>query len=163
MLDLTDVLLTEGKVIQREAVLGLEALTYRFGTFPVAEKSSVSLTIEHTSGRKLLLDGETRLQVLIPCARCLEPVATGLDVRLHLEIEADDRDYMDGYNLNIDQLVHDEALLIWPERILCREDCRGLCPVCGQNLNEKSCGCERTDVDPRMAKILDIFSNFKEV
>ncbi len=163
MLDLTDVLLTEGKVIQREAVLGLEALTYRFGTFPVAEKAPVSLTIEHASGRKLLLDGETRLQVLIPCARCLEPVAAGLDVRLHLEIEADDRDYMDGYNLNIDQLVHDEALLIWPERILCREDCRGLCPVCGQNLNEKSCGCERTDYDPRMAKILDIFSNFKEV
>ena len=75
----------------------------------------------------------------------------------------EEKDYIDGYNLDVDQLVHDEALLVWPERILCKEDCKGLCTTCGQNLNDGSCDCERTDLDPRMAKILDIFSNFKEV
>ena len=45
----------------------------------------------------------------------------------------------------------------------CKEDCKGLCPVCGTNLNEKECGCDRTVADPRMAAIQDIFKNFKEV
>ena len=40
---------------------------------------------------------------------------------------------------------------------------KGLCPVCGTNLNEKECGCDRTVADPRMAAIQDIFKNFKEV
>ena len=68
-----------------------------------------------------------------------------------------------GYNLNVDELVCGEALLVWPMKVLCREDCKGLCPVCGQNLNLKTCDCDRTDLDPRMAKIRDIFKNFKEV
>ncbi len=162
-MDLTEVLLTEGKTIQREAVLELETLDYRFGRFRITEKSPVSLTVENAGEGKLILKGSTQLEVSVPCARCLEPVAVRLDIQLDLEMDAEDKDYIDGYNLNVDQLVHDEALLIWPERVLCREDCRGLCSVCGQNLNKGSCGCEPADLDPRMAKVLDIFSKFKEV
>mgnify|MGYP004732608711 CR=1 FL=1 len=62
-------------------------------------------------------------------------------------------------SVDTDQLVHDEALLVWPERVLCKEDCKGLCPVCGKNQNLGFCGCDTTQRDPRMAKILDIFSN----
>ena len=122
MIDLTEVILSEGKVIHREAELGLDVLSYRFGDFEIVEKSPVSVTVENIGERNI-----------------------------------------DGYNLDVDQLVHDEALLYWPERTLCREACKGLCPTCGQNLNDGSCNCTRTDLDPRMAKILDIFSNFKEV
>ncbi len=163
MLNLTEVLLNEGKEIQQEVDLGLETLSYRFGEYTVAGKAPLSITVVNTGNRKLLLKGNTRLEVLIPCARCLEPVAVGLEIQFDTETELENRDYIDGYNLNVDQLVHDEALLVWPERVLCREDCRGLCSVCGQNLNEGSCKCEPTDLDPRMAKVLDIFSKFKEV
>ena len=75
----------------------------------------------------------------------------------------DESVFLHGYNLNVDELVCGEALLVWPMKVLCREDCKGLCPVCGQNLNLKTCDCDRTDLDPRMAKIRDIFKNFKEV
>ena len=75
-----------------------------------------------------------------------------------------EKDYfIEGYNLDVDKLAYGEALLNWPSRVLCSEDCKGLCPVCGQNLNRSECGCDRTQLDPRMAKVLDIFSNFKEV
>ncbi len=163
MLDLTEVLLDEGKEIQREIDLELNTLSYRFGKFKIAEKTPLSITVTNAGDRKLILTGNIQLEVMIPCARCLEPVAVRLVVQFDTETELDNRDYIDGYNLNVDQLVHDEALLVWPERTLCREDCRGLCSVCGQNLNEGSCSCESTDLDPRMAKVLDIFSKFKEV
>ncbi|MDY3248983.1 MAG: DUF177 domain-containing protein [Candidatus Choladocola sp.] len=163
MLDLTEVILNEGKVIHRDADLNLESLAYRFGTFKITEKSPLSLTVENAGDRKLVLNGSTVLAVQIPCARCLKPVDCRLEIQFDLETDLNEKDYIDGYNLDVDQLVHDEALLVWPERVLCREDCKGLCSTCGQNLNDGSCDCERTDLDPRMAKILDIFSNFKEV
>ena len=163
MLDLTEVILSEGKIIHREAGLGLDVLSYRFGDFQITKKPPVSLEIENAGERKLILRGNARIEVLIPCARCLKPVASELTIQFETETDLDKRDYIDGYNLDVDQLVHDEALLGWPERVLCREDCKGLCGTCGQNLNDGSCDCERTDLDPRMAKILDIFSNFKEV
>ena len=163
MLDLTEVILSEGKVIHRETELGLDVLSYRFGDFEIAEKTPVVLTVENAGDRKLFLRGDVQLKVVIPCARCLKPMVSELSVQFDIETDLDEKDYIDGYNLDVDQLVHDEALLVWPERVLCREDCKGLCSTCGQNLNDGSCDCERTDLDPRMAKILDIFSNFKEV
>ena len=163
MVDLTEVLLTEGGTLEGDFPLELDSLSYRFGDFGIAEKTPLSLTVENIGDQKLSLKGLVRLEVWIPCARCLEPVRVRLEIRPELELGPDDRDYIDGYNLNVDQLVHDEALLVWPERTLCREDCRGLCSGCGQNLNEGSCGCSQTDLDPRMAKVLDIFSEFKEV
>ena len=66
--------------------------------------------------------------------------------------------YLQGYNLDVDKLISGEALLNWPARVLCRDDCRGLCPVCGHNLNEGDCGCDRGQLDPRMAKVLDVFA-----
>ena len=65
--------------------------------------------------------------------------------------------------LDLDILIFDEVVPKLPSRVLCKEDCKGLCPVCGTNLNEKECGCDRTVADPRMAAIQDIFKNFKEV
>jgi len=48
-------------------------------------------------------------------------------------------------------------------KILCREDCKGVCPVCGQNRNERDCGCDTFVPDPRMAAINTIFHGNKEV
>ena len=56
-----------------------------------------------------------------------------------------------------------EILMNWPMQVLCKEDCKGLCPSCGANLNLTTCDCDSTDLDPRMAKIRDVFSKFKEV
>ena len=49
------------------------------------------------------------------------------------------------------------------ERFCAGEDCKGICSVCGQNLNEGTCDCEDTGLDPRMSVIRDVFKNFKEV
>ena len=68
------------------------------------------------------------------CARCLEGFGRPYDSRFHL-------DYSVGGKLDLDITddVRQEILLSYPVRFLCREDCRGLCPQCGTNLNERSC------------------------
>lgn len=163
MLDLTEVILNDGRVIHRDVELELTHLKYKFGNFKITRKSPVALTIENKGEQKLLVNGSVDLEILVPCARCLKPTGSSLTIRFEIEQDLNEKEYIDGYNLDVDQLVHDEALLVWPESVLCREGCKGLCSTCGQNLNDGSCDCERTDLDPRMAKILDIFSNFKEV
>ncbi|MCD7818604.1 MAG: DUF177 domain-containing protein, partial [Lachnospiraceae bacterium] len=163
LLDLTDVILNEGKIVRYEFIPEICTLSYRFGDFRITDRQTGILEIENKGEQKLSVSGELMLEIEIPCARCLEPVRYGLMIRPELEIDLRDNDYIDGYYLDVDQLIHDEALLVWPERVLCHSECRGLCVRCGQNLNKGACSCTGTDLDPRMAKVLDIFSNYKEV
>ena len=72
-------------------------------------------------------------------------------------------DYMAGTSLDVDQLIFGEILVSWPMKVLCREDCKGICKRCGANLNLAECQCQKTELDPRMAAIQDIFNKFKEV
>ena len=71
--------------------------------------------------------------------------------------------FMTGTNLDVDQLIFGEILVSWPMKVLCREDCKGICKRCGANLNLTECQCPKTELDPRMAAIQDIFNQFKEV
>ena len=126
------------------------------------------------------------MKVQIPCDRCLDSVivpfeldfceavavseaegpevdSEGSEAEMADEPVLDPDCLIEGYHLDVDKLLFGEALLNWPSRVLCKEDCKGLCPVCGQNLNHGDCGCERKALDPRMAKVLDVFSKFKEV
>ena len=77
--------------------------------------------------------------------------------------QLDENNYIAGYQLDVDALIADEMVLQWPLKVLCKEDCKGICTVCGKNLNEQECECDRTVLDPRMAAFLDIFEQFKEV
>ncbi|MCC8066417.1 MAG: DUF177 domain-containing protein [Clostridiales bacterium] len=163
MLDLTEVILNEGKLVQYEFRPEFTVLSYRSGDFRIIDSTPGVLEIENTGSQKLIVSGEIDLQIEFPCARCLESVTRRLKIRPELEINLEKNDYIDGCYLDVDQLIHDEALLVWPERVLCRSDCKGLCIICGQNLNKGECTCTKTSLDPRMAKVLDIFSTYKEV
>lgn len=185
MLNLTDVLLDD-KRFEAEVPIGLEKLDFSFGSFPVTEKTHISLTVEKKEKELLEIVGKASIKVRIPCDRCLDGVIVPLELdftetvpcgsddgpeKARRGLENDEADesafepdyYLKGYNLDVDKLLFGEALLNWPSRVLCKEDCKGLCPVCGQNLNHGDCGCERKALDPRMAKVLDVFSKFKEV
>lgn len=173
-MNLTEVILNEGKVIQRQEEITLKEFKFPFGRYVIEKASPLDLIVENKGKKVLELTGKISFEVIIPCARCLEDVRTSLEVEFNKEVDMkmseeerlnalDESDFLHGYNLDVDKLVYGEALLNWPSRVLCKEDCKGLCNVCGQNLNRKTCNCDSTDLDPRMAKIRDIFSNFKEV
>ena len=132
------------------------------------------LTIKHKENQILSIRAEGQVAVWIPCSRCLEPVLVScpvdydeeIDMKLSEEerIEAlDESSFIQNKELDTDKLLHNEILINWPMRVLCKEDCKGICSRCGANLNQGSCDCDTADLDPRMAVISDIFKNFKEV
>ena len=75
----------------------------------------------------------------------------------------EEKDYIGGYELDVDRLVFGEILISMPGKTLCTPDCKGLCSICGHNLNVSECGCDRESLDPRMSVFKDILKNFKEV
>lgn len=171
---LSDISSSEGMRIQKTAEFGMDTITFQSGSFPVLAKEPIELTITNTGDRNLEIRGTGKITVGIPCDRCLEEVSAEipleierkLDMKLTDEDRVNDLDessYLTGMDLDVDQLVYLEVLMSWPLKVLCREDCKGICSQCGKNLNDGPCGCVEEPKDPRMAAISDIFSKFKEV
>ena len=176
IMNLTDVFTSEGKVKKISQTYDAGNVSYMGENYPVVDKSDVSLTFTNIGTGRILLEGELSLTVEIPCDRCLDPVAVELSLDFTKKVELnqskddnmfsdefDESNYIDGYTLDVDKLVYNEVLIGWPTKILCSEDCKGICNVCGQNLNLGTCDCEDTSLDPRMSVIRDLFKNFKEV
>ncbi len=67
-----------------------------------------------------------------------------------------DEEPFDGQRLNLAPAVRENLLLALPLKEVCREDCKGLCPTCGQNLNEQPCECRPSVVDPRWARLQEL-------
>lgn len=90
------------------------------------------------------------------CDRCATPVKKDntLEVNHLLVTELNDEDNDEFYlvedlHFDLDELLREDILLSLPTKILCREDCKGLCAYCGTNLNEKQCDCKKP-IDPRL-------------
>ena len=76
--------------------------------------------------------------------------------------DVDELSFIDGYMLDVDKLIMDEIVVALPTKVLCKEDCKGLCSICGTNLNNHTCDCHKESLDPRMAAIQDIFRDFNQ-
>lgn len=174
LIDLSKLLTHEGKQQEFEIVPSGENFTCELGEFSYGEKTPVKLIITHKENQILRICAQGQVTVWIPCSRCLEPVEKicsvdydeEIDMKLSEEerIEAlDESSFIHDKELDTDTLLHNEILINWPMRVLCKEDCKGICSRCGANLNQESCDCDTADLDPRMAVISDIFKNFKEV
>jgi uncharacterized protein len=174
LINLSDVLSDQHKTVEETVRLEMEEIRLQSGTYPIISKEPVHVEVEHIRGKELLITAETRLSVMIPCDRCLEDVKREFELNCvkHVDVglsdaelteELDESNFIDGYHLDVDKLLFHEILSSWPTKVLCREDCKGLCNVCGQNLNTGSCNCEDTGLDPRMSVVRDLFKNFKEV
>jgi uncharacterized protein len=144
------------------------------GEYEVVEKEPLELRIMNLGGKKMEVEGKAKLALMIPCDRCLDPVRVAFDLDIvrtldfsdrkdGSEVDLDEQPFMNGYNLDVDQLVCDELILNLPMKVLCSENCKGICNRCGTNLNHETCDCDRRSTDPRMAVIQDIFKQFKEV
>ena len=100
----------------------------------------------------VIVRGIARAVIESPCARCLAATETSVEAEVEEafirdkgeEREADDDQYMySGHVLELDEAVRTALLLEMPSRVLCKEDCRGLCDQCGANLNINECSCQK--------------------
>nr|WP_288859856.1 DUF177 domain-containing protein [uncultured Faecalicatena sp.] len=174
LINLSDVLSEQHKTVEETVALELETIDLKSGSYPIVSKEPVHVVVSHVKDKERLIKAESKVCIIIPCDRCLEDVKQEfeLDFTKHVDLGIsdaelpeglDESNFIDGYHLDVDKLLFNEILIGWPTKVLCREDCKGICNVCGQNLNLGTCDCEDTGLDPRMSVVRDLFKNFKEV
>jgi len=115
------------------------------------------------------LRGTVKADVSLDCTRCLEPIerhfefpfraifvgSSDEDTNAEAEVSEDalDESLVPDGQVDMAEVVREQLLLAVPEQIFCREDCRGICPKCGSNLNLIDCKCADDEVDPRWAAL----------
>jgi uncharacterized protein len=133
--------------------------------------------------RRVRLQANAKASLTVPCGRCLTPVSVDLPVGFELTLvpqdeyvdaprdakdtgkteasgsfgsqEAEEETYA-GKVIDLDPLLREQLLLALPTYPVCKDDCKGLCPVCGTNLNERECGCDPHVPDPRWAGLKNV-------
>ena len=168
LINLSKLLSGDQEKLIEQVTLEMDAFSCSLGTFPVKGKQSFPLTITKIGTDKFLFEGETVVTMEVPCDRCLQPVSVDVPLAICREYDKNDTEeeleedtLIIGYNLDTEQLIYCEILVNWPMKTLCTEACKGICKKCGTNLNHSSCTCDTVELDPRMAKIRDIFNNTK--
>jgi len=149
---------------------------------PLHAAGRAQLVEEHHGKRQLIkdirLDGELSTSLEMPCARCLEPVIEdvkrsfdllyrplGVDAgREELSVTGAEAEisYYQGESLLLEDAVREQVLLALPLKVICREDCKGLCPHCGTNLNTAQCSCTEPIEDPRWSALKEIRSKLED-
>ena len=154
--------------LTEQVTIEMETFASAVGVFPIKDKKEFSLKVSKIGKEKFLIEGETAVTVEIPCDRCLQPVSVEVSLPISRECdksipeeESEEEPLIVGYHLDTEQLIYCEMLVNWPMKTLCTEACKGICKKCGTNLNHSNCTCDTVELDPRMAKIRDIFNNFK--
>jgi uncharacterized protein len=133
--------------------------------------------------RRVLMTARARAALEAECSRCLAPVALELPVDFTLtfvpaeevgpegragpdrehhpsggsfDVRRAEEEVYTGKQVDLDPVLREQLLLALPGYPTCREDCKGLCPACGGNLNERECGCDRRVPDPRWAGLAKV-------
>lgn len=160
-LDLKDVILVPGAELPFSFQLDLSQLEFG-GEQPVADPVSVEGRVRNMAGA-LVLNARAHTTLSLHCDRCARPFrrekTVELETLLAAELEQEDEGdivLLEGDTLDVGQLMTDTFILEMDTKNLCSEDCKGLCPGCGANLNVEPCRCER-EVDPRLAALAKFF------
>jgi len=160
------------KIIELEE--GPEALELCAQGASFEQPVKVDLSVSK-SGNQLICRGKVKTSVRLECSRCLlvygEPIISNLDFVVDFGESPipmnQDRSGEDNYfvadsssgSFQIDNLVRETIILSLPLKPLCSENCRGLCPICGADLNKSQCGCVKKEIDPRWEKLKNLLGN----
>ncbi len=147
---------------------------------PMSSLYRVSFTAPlSTSGRVLNNAGYMRLSLTVSasytafCSRCLAPIQGEFSYDLEKTVvpsgmlsnisedEADDYAIIHDGFLDMDEELLELLELEFPQKLLCREDCKGLCPNCGADLNHEACTCKHDELDPRLAPLRELYEKLR--
>ena len=166
-LDLHEIIEVPGGRVPFRCELDRERLAFpalvRFDGAVTAEGA-----VKNTAGI-LELTAVVEADMTVRCDRCTAEFSEhcALPVEAVLKADADDEDYadlfpLDGDGVDVSDVLETCFILNMDTKFLCSEDCRGLCPDCGKNLNDGPCGCAK-QIDPRMAVLGQLLDDIQEV
>ncbi len=150
-------------------------------TGPLAASGRAEVLHEHRGPRDIVADirlrGRFSGNFEVPCARCVEPVSIPIAADFDLifrpaaaDAEATERSitapeteigYYQKDSLSLEDVLREQVLLSLPVRTLCKPDCKGLCPRCGENRNSQVCSCEVGPSDPRWEALAGLRSRIE--
>jgi DUF177 domain-containing protein len=148
---------------------------------PLKASGHAEVVEEHHGKNQVIKDirlrGRLSAGLELQCARCLEPVQRDVKREFELlyrplgtdagrdELSVTDAEaeigYYQGDGLLLEDVLREQVLLALPLKVTCREDCKGLCPHCGKNLNQEQCSCTTEVEDPRWAALKDVRSRLE--
>jgi len=149
---------------------------------PLAARGRAQLVEEHHGKHKLIRDirlkGELSASLEIACARCLAPVVQDVEREFDLLYRPQGADagqdeltisvaeaeigYYQGAGLLLEDVLREQVLLAVPLKAICREDCKGLCPQCGADLNLAQCSCQVPVGHPRWSALKEFRSKLED-
>ncbi len=138
------------------------------------DDAHVSGEITNSAGY-MQLKAQAHLAYETECDRCLDSVSgefvldfervvadEGTLTEEQIEDNVDEYVIIEDGKLDIDEQLTEAMLLDFPRKILCSDDCRGLCPKCGKSLNNGDCGCVTKEIDPRLAVLATLLEKKDE-
>ena len=164
LLDLKKIIHQPGGVVPFETSLDLSQMEFG-GSMPLTEPIHAVGQVRNTAG-VLVMTGELTTRLHGECDRCAKPFerdfAVSLEAVLVTELENEDYDdpwtfELDGDQADLDDILTTAVVLNMDSKLLCSEDCKGLCPKCGADLSLGPCDC-KPEMDPRLA-VLQQFLN----
>ena len=124
------------------------------------------------AGKEVFVNGHVDTRTQVECDRCLKPIELPVNADFELEYVTGSEyestaaaeltesqmlvSVFDGTAIDVDEIVKEQILLAVPTRMLCREDCKGICPQCGNDKNAGECECVTEDIDPRWAALKNL-------
>lgn len=132
--------------------------------FPFQAPIKVKGVIEDKSGA-VFFDAEAQFTLTVHCARCMKEFTVDKTQQIHYLISTDDEEnaqetddmyYAGSDEIETDDIIVPDIIMDIDMAYLCKEDCKGLCPKCGCDLNETTCSCDTREIDPRLAKLAEL-------
>ncbi len=139
---------------------------------PIAEGFSGFLEVTKRDDGRVIVEGSFNVVLKLTCSRCLEPfdftvtesfkdVFFPSSLCFHHGVHELSREelevlYYSHGEIDLSLIYLEKTYLAIPMKPLCSEDCKGICPICGKNLNYGECGCNRRSTDPRWQKLAEI-------
>ena len=159
LLGLSKIIDCPGQSIPFSVSVDLSDLCYGV-SYPVSEPVLAQGTVRNTAG-VLMMEGQVRTTIHGICDRCAgsfdQEVTFPIDVVLVTELANEENEDewvfpLEGDSADLDDIVRTVFVLNLDSKLLCKEDCKGLCPKCGKNLNDGPCNCQK-ELDPRFAAL----------
>lgn len=163
IIELESVFNVDGAEVSFDYEMSLSELSVS-GINPIQKPVRVFGLVKNNTGI-VTLNAKAAFTYEAPCDRCCEPLSKEwvfpVEHNLIATLNNEDNDeflQVSDMRLNLDELVSEDINLQLPSKFLCSDDCKGLCPQCGKNLNEGPCSCKKA-IDPRLEGLLQFLDN----
>ncbi|RJQ31073.1 MAG: DUF177 domain-containing protein [Actinobacteria bacterium] len=160
LIDVSEILKSEGLSKNLKDEVELEPLEFRE---EVLQLKHVTLSLNLTNvGLGILVKGNLTGILLAQCNRCLAEFEHEINIKLdelfkkNLKEQEEDLAVTDN-KINLGPIIDQSIILGIPIKLLCRDDCKGLCARCGKNLNRETCQCKQAPIDVRWDKLKEYF------